>query len=569
MSDACNPTSLEEELAIARGALDGGDHRHAAHHLAAALVTAPAGLEVAQLVKRLFHATRDPQALIPEKMWTGDALLRARFHEIAGAFDDALAWQLMAQAAAKDKPVLHLDAFLDSERAQALDQDRLGRELSKVLDVPVAVEQLWPLLERLRSLGPLSTWLSFHVVRLLRARGRMDEALELARATDDREQNYWSATSLASTLRDAQHLEEAVQTFRRAAELNPEDAAVHLDLGDILLDLKRPSEAKQAYEAALERDPESAWAIASTPYAAWRTDQDPEAAARVIALARAGNSRAASLASLVAPFDVGFRRPASSLVNSFASAGEDPIVQCAVSSIEAPSCVLAIQLEAGWRGQSPPLVRWGEIPEPDPRLPRAETTRRLWTYQDASGELDQHAMPALLPPTNDASELVSQIASMPYDLGDWWEAAKRRAAGLSPALAEQLFACMLHPPPTPEDEYAWNWLFKVQIAAALLLAQTSATWSEEAGRQALFDLLQGPIDWTTSAGIIATCQLGRSVPGRLGEVSELLRPLIVQPRYPAEWANVAEVLVETLGWLAELPQDFVAWRDSLRAQLSE
>ncbi|MEZ4233598.1 MAG: tetratricopeptide repeat protein [Polyangiaceae bacterium] len=569
MSDTCNPTSLEEELAIARAALDGGDLRHSAHHLAAALVCAPAGLEVAQLVKRLFHTSRDPHGLIPEKMWTGDALLRARFFELSGAYDDALAWQLMAQGAARDQPVLHLEPWLDEERSRVVDQDRLGRELGKLLDNPIAVEQLWPLLEHLRAQGPLSVWLSFHVVRLLRARNRNEEALELASATHDREASYWSATSLASTLRTLGRLEEAVARFREAAELDPRDVAVHLDLGDILLDLGRPEDAEQAYSAALERDPESSWALASLAYARWKRGGDAHAAARVVELARAGNERAASLTAEVAPYDAGFRRPASSLVNSFASAGEDSIVQCAVSSLEAPSCVLAVQLEAGWRGQSPPLVRWGEIPEPDPRLPRGETTRRLWTYLDSSGELERHAMPALLPPTTDALELVSSIATGRYDLEQWWEAARRRADQLSARLADQLFACMLHPPPTPQDEYAWNWLFKVQIAASLLLAQTSASWDEARGHQALIDLLGGPVDWITSAGIIATCQLGRAVPRRLDEVSDLLRPLSVQPRYPAEWANIAEVMVEALGWLPELPLELAEWRAAIRAQLDE
>lgn len=569
MTDSCNPNTLEEELAIARGALDSGDHRHAAHHLAAALVTAPAGLEVALLVKRLFHAIRDPHALIPEKMWTGDALLKARFFQLEGAHDEALSWQLMAQAAAKQQPVLNLEPWLDPEGARALDQDRLGRELSKVLDNSVALEQLWPLLELLRSQGDLSVWLSFHMVRLLRSRNEIEQALELATATHAREDNYWSATSLASTYRDAGRLEDAVSTFQRAAELDPDDAAVRLDLGDILLELRRPSEAVGAYTEALARDPENAWAIASLPYAHWRITRSSADAERVVELARAGNARARALTPEVSPFDAGFRLPASSLVNSFAYAGDKPILRCAVSSIEAPSCVLATQLEAGFRGQNPPLVNWGEIPTPDPRLARAEVSTRLWTYRDSSGELDQHAMPALLPPTNDAVELVSSIATTDYDLQSWWDAATQRASQLSPAMAEQLFACMLHPPSTPENEYAWNWLFKVQVAAALLLVQTSPSWSAAQGRQALFDLLNGPLDWTTSAGIIASCQLGRALPRRLGEVSELLRPLLHPPRYPAEWTNIAEVLVESLAWLPALADDFEAWRSAVRAQLDE
>lgn len=55
---------LDTELAIARGALDQGDLRHAVHHLSGVLIEAPESLEAESLVQRVFVAARDPLAIV-------------------------------------------------------------------------------------------------------------------------------------------------------------------------------------------------------------------------------------------------------------------------------------------------------------------------------------------------------------------------------------------------------------------------------------------------------------------------------------------------------------------------
>ena len=53
--------------------------------------------------------------------------------------------------------------------------------------------------------------------------------------------------------------------FHRAAELDPTDQTVWLDLGDMLAAHRRPAEARAAYEAALQRradDPRARAALA-------------------------------------------------------------------------------------------------------------------------------------------------------------------------------------------------------------------------------------------------------------------------------------------------------------------
>jgi Tfp pilus assembly protein PilF len=52
--------------------------------------------------------------------------------------------------------------------------------------------------------------------------------------------------------------DKAEAAFRQALALDPNNAVVHLNLGMLLGELKRPKEAEQAFRAALKTDPNSA-----------------------------------------------------------------------------------------------------------------------------------------------------------------------------------------------------------------------------------------------------------------------------------------------------------------------
>jgi Tfp pilus assembly protein PilF len=54
------------------------------------------------------------------------------------------------------------------------------------------------------------------------------------------------------------HNDKAEASFRKAITLDPNNAAVHLNLGMLLGEMKRPKDAEKAFRAALTADPNSA-----------------------------------------------------------------------------------------------------------------------------------------------------------------------------------------------------------------------------------------------------------------------------------------------------------------------
>ncbi|HEY0696354.1 MAG TPA: tetratricopeptide repeat protein, partial [Micromonospora sp.] len=90
--------SAEGELALARLALDGGDLSHAAGHLAAALVHAPAMPEVHEMLARLAARTDGGLDLFPlgQPAFVGTVVARA--HLLAAAGRPADGRELLAAA---------------------------------------------------------------------------------------------------------------------------------------------------------------------------------------------------------------------------------------------------------------------------------------------------------------------------------------------------------------------------------------------------------------------------------------------------------------------------------------
>jgi tetratricopeptide (TPR) repeat protein len=127
--------------------------------------------------------------------------------------------------------------------------------------------------ERAVSLNPLSAELHADVANAHRRSGRLEEAtafyeraveLNSTNATYNYELGAAYADLSVTGGRDEDYFELAVETLERAMELENADEATRLNarlrLGDLYRDWDRPEQAREAYERALEIDPESALA---------------------------------------------------------------------------------------------------------------------------------------------------------------------------------------------------------------------------------------------------------------------------------------------------------------------
>jgi len=75
------------------------------------------------------------------------------------------------------------------------------------------------------------------------------------RAIELNPNNALAHNNLGNVLRDLKRHDEAEAMYRRAIELNPNNALAHNNLGNALRDLKRHDEAEAMYRRAIELDP--------------------------------------------------------------------------------------------------------------------------------------------------------------------------------------------------------------------------------------------------------------------------------------------------------------------------
>jgi hypothetical protein len=85
---------------------------------------------------------------------------------------------------------------------------------------------------------------------------------------------------------------------------------------------------------------------------------------------------------------------------------------------------------------------------------------------------------------------------------------------------------MVHPPMPPQGWWPWQWIFRVQVAAALVLARLDKPWASGVHRRALLSLANGPMDWTTDAALLALTTLAQEDPAVEAEVAALFRDLL-------------------------------------------
>jgi hypothetical protein len=114
-----------------------------------------------------------------------------------------------------------------------------------------------------------------------------------------------------------------------------------------------------------------------------------------------------------------------------------------------------------------------------------------------------------------------------------------------------LLSTMIQPPACPDDVRPWEWRFRVQVAAALILAGVETEWIDSTRRAALLSLLHGPVDWTTTAGAIALVEVAVREEDLRDEIVALLLPELQVPPSPVRFQCVIQPIPALM--LARLP----------------
>lgn len=520
------------ELELVDTALATGDVPHALTHLGAALALAPNEERVHAGVEAI--ASRYPLLeLLPKNEFLGAGVLEAFALRRAGRVDEAvvLLAQLTEGFPGRRFEVL-LAAWLITARAanvtlKQATHDQVMRLLMSVGSGTIGLHRLLPgereLLCGYEALAdaalerPESEHTPWVVSGLYRRLGRFEKAL----AAVEGAQGYFSVIQRGLAQRASGNAAAALTNFQQASRLPEATISDTLELVRchyVLGELEKALELlKKVDDAAFDADPEllGLRGLCQKPL-------DGDGVDALDALRR----------SLRGPLE----QPGDATANIFRDHREElppgtARLKLAVSGWESPSNQLLVALfmsgtselaQASYELKDTvtfardPLAQLRGAPPP---------TWKKWETQVV------HA--AAVP----AAKLRAQLAEagVSTSFAEVWRRAGAVASKLD-ARPEELIAAMVHPP----FEAAWleslpEGLYRYQVGVACVLAQLPLPWVELRGW--FESLLFGPVDWTSSAAILALGEKARRDPEAardalvlLSDVTADLLPHTAEPR---------------------------------------
>lgn len=547
-SDVFTPEQTAHNVRTAREAFSKGDLAHALFHISSALSTEPMNPEWRGMLDQIIARTPDALTLARLNEAKADFITAAtRAYILAGAGTIGEALDLLADVFSwrPDAPFLQWgqEWVRRPGAIESLPQGFVGGFLSRVLrpvtQAPCPMDEADPRLPNVRALAdilavlrhylPGEPLLNFGSSVVLRRLGSWDEAIYYAYQAMQQKTDWSSVVGLACAYRDAKKVDEAVQTYTYALTFDPDDLAARLDIGDTLLDAERYGEAITAYEDVLAKQADHPWATSSILFA--RFKQTGDASAKADLFKRGDrDGRAWDLFCRIQPPEIYVHEhpgpgdsTAHALRDVMRTIAKDPAaaqggaVNLKVTHPESPSVLTAFRLwSEAKRINVGVSLETERVQSPDPRVPKGNVDMVLWAYDGS------RPRPNVPPPDPRGASAVAAIAKEPFNLELWEKPARDLAQQMGPAWAQQLAFVMVHPPPLPTpDVDPFDWVFRVQIAAALVIAYIDGGWEGSLRKRALTSIALGPTDWTTDAALIALGWLGRSDPGIRRDVEQL------------------------------------------------
>jgi tetratricopeptide (TPR) repeat protein len=285
--------SAEGELALARMALDEGDFRHAADHVAGAIAHAPTMPEVHEVLARLAARTGGGVELfaLGDSVYVGTVVARAHLLAAAGRPAEGLDLLAAATGHAPATDWAGVPWVTEPDLARRLDPDHLARVLMQVCaaipepvpDTDQAALRPYLLLARHGTAAHPDHGLVLGAASALARRiGEVALAVEWAERGVRAQPSKLGEVWLGYAYRSAGRTADAIGALRRAVAHDPEDLSVYADIAGTLADDGRLDEALQWTDAALAKNPAFDCAVHTAHRLRYRRDRD---LAHLVALA--------------------------------------------------------------------------------------------------------------------------------------------------------------------------------------------------------------------------------------------------------------------------------------------
>jgi tetratricopeptide (TPR) repeat protein len=544
-----------EDAEIAHKAFLAGDLSHALFHISWALASEPMNPEWRGLLERINANVPDLQIFIPKDKQLDFARGAALAYLYAKRGDYGQALPLISYV---------LDAIPDLRYLPWIAQwladkdltERLPIEILLILFKPLFsklrgdyiedaaqrgfIEQIIPVLQHICDLHPNDTSFAALVSSLVRRVGRYEEALQIAQKAYSANPSAQTSIMLASAHRAMDQLELAAEYYRKALEYDPSNIAIRLDLGDLLTGAGQIQEGVDYYKQVLDKDRNHSWAMPHYLYYKSILEPDGKWGTQFEQYIKAhrDNPALVPLFRRLTPYVGYLPGPSDATINMIQQLkthwGKEPLKSksdrspdnkpfaMGLSHLEPASSRLALDLFLTESGKVPAIVNIGNIQQPDPRLPHGEVDFVLWRYKGTDPE------PAVKPPSEYVASAIANLAAQRPDLSRWFKNTGSLANQLGPDCLDDLIGVMVHPPKRPQGIDIWDWIYRLQVVAAMTIAGLDANqaWQGSRRQRALYSLARGPLDWSVEAALIALMFIGRENPDTVSSIAQLWMELI-------------------------------------------
>lgn len=574
LDDGRFPTA-EEDYQIAVTEFRRGNLEHAAHHICHALATDPAKKNWFSLLDEIATQVNHPdEALDPSTRQhyshlAGRAYILARHGEIQKALDKLsnLSYNPLTKYGvwARDWISQH-NGRLDLGSTTAL-LNEISRKTIGFLHLRVSEVSVfrgwapWALAIMSRSKDDKDWALALTCASgVLRRAGLVQQAVDAAAMSMNADPTAGACSQHALALRACGRFDEALNAFKIAQDLDPEfdytaeRIRVHFDSGNFQL-------AWDELSTYIDDDSGIEF-LSMSAYLRRKLaiNNDTEDADEIFGPSPTTDT----FFTMSVPMNRKLQTPR----DAGAQFDKDIVaVYSYAHYIESPSCRLARVLNMRTTDISKIPFKFKEVPYPDPRVPRRPVSYAVWKYMEPA-LIDVHQ--AVGPPSELVQSYVTEIATSIYFLPRWWNAAKTVGQALGVAEITNLLGAMVHPPTEiTGDKHPADWVFSHQCAAALILAHVDTGWAGSKRREVLFSLVDGVVDWTTDAAIIALCEIAIDEPDALVEISERFWCLFKEIPTPGQdWYG--ETLTDAYNRLPGMPWDRLrSFQQRLEERLEE
>ncbi|MBN1313114.1 MAG: tetratricopeptide repeat protein, partial [Anaerolineae bacterium] len=365
---------------------------------------------------------------------------------------------------------------------------------------------------------------------ILRRLGHGQKAIEYAQRGYELSPTSNTAIFLGGAYRDSGNIDAAIKAYQQALTHDPSNDEIRLDIADLLCEQGDLDEGISYYEEIVGRNPEHPWAVPHLYFHKYQRDRDPaiKDAFKLYVDKHPDNPDAAELfGQLGDPFIDNLPEPTDAtlgiLRELYAEHNRPGTgLEMGLSAMETPSARLALEMYCN----APVSVGVANIQSPDPRQPRRDVQYVLWRYKGTD------PITAVNPPAASVSRSVAELANQPYELDKWNTAAKRTAKQLGTEKLDDLLGVMVHPPEPQGGIPIWYWIYRVQVAAALVIAHLDDGWDGSLRKEVLTSLALGPMDWTVDAALVALLVIAKENPDSVHDIIAIYKELLDNPPQP-------------------------------------